>query len=149
MKRINEERILRVWSLIIYKKGKSKYKKGLPDLRFVPGSIKDPKGLLKVGEYNRYKNSVFIWWEKHTDSKDITSTLLHEYTHYLQFWPWYIRYSNTHKYKENPYEIEANESERDTKYYIEQTSNKIWGSLISRKRDLARLYRKITSTITV
>jgi hypothetical protein len=149
MKRINEERILRVWSLIIYKKGQSKYKKGLPQLRFISGSIKDPKGLLKVGEYNRHKNSVSIWWEKHTNSRDITSTLLHEYTHYLQFWPWYIRYSNTHQYKENPYEIEATKSERDTKYYIEQTSDKNWYPLIYKKRDLAQIYRKILSAVSV
>lgn len=122
MERINRDRILRIWSLIIFKKGKSKYKKDIPFLVL----ITKPNQTQTIGKYIYEDNSIHVWFESHYDFKELTSTLLHEYTHYLQFWPWYTRYESIYSYKDNPYEIQANLAESEAPDLIKEISESQW-----------------------
>ena len=86
------------------------YRKDFPKLYFFYGSKKEGKKSLTYGEYCNYGNTIKIWCGPHTNFNDLASTMLHEYSHYLQFWPWYTRYKNMYTYETNPYELEARES---------------------------------------
>lgn len=135
MERINRDRILRIWSLIVLKKGKSKHGKPIPTLVLITKSNETQT----IGKYIHEDNSIHIWFRSHYDFKDLTSTILHEYTHYLQFWPWYVRYRKMYSYKENPYEIAANLSETDATNLIREISDEKWLYNISNKK-LRKIY---------
>ena len=135
MERINKDRILKIWSLIVFRKGKSKYGKPIPNLIL----INRPNQTRTIGEYIYEDNSIKIWFQDHCDFRELTSTILHEYTHYLQFWPWYSRYQKMYSYKDNPYEIQANLSESEAPFFIKEISQEKWKSNIKNQR-LKKIY---------
>jgi hypothetical protein len=147
LKRINREKVFRIWSLILLWKGISKYRNDYPILE-ICGDHFSPqfKRTQIVAEYDPIENTVTIWWRKHKHIEEITSTLLHEYTHYLQFWPWYSRYSNLLSYSKNPYEIQAFESESDTQFFLQNVSDKPWKGLIKKYPSLKRIYNQVSES---
>ena len=138
MERINKDRISRLWSLVIYKKGRSRYKNDIPSLSLFTGN----SGGKTIGEYLYKENQIRIWWQPHDDFKELASTILHEYTHYLQFWPWYSRYQKIYSYKDNPYEIQANESESETPDFIKEISEEQWRFNLKKISKLRKIYEK-------
>ena len=117
------------------KRGKSKYGKPIPTLVL----ITKPNETRTIGRYLYENNSIHIWFRAHYDFKELTSTILHEYTHYLQFWPWYRRYQEKYSYSENPYEIAANLSEADATNLIREISDEKWCYNIKNKK-LRKIY---------
>ena len=144
MERIHKDRILRVWSLIVFRKGKSKYKKDIPKLILITGSNKTQI----IGRYLPYENSILVWCKSHYDFKELTSTILHEYTHYLQFWPWYQRYAKIYTYKENPYEIEANLSESEAPSLIKEISENRW-KINVKNQEIRMIYESADDSVIV
>jgi hypothetical protein len=127
--------------------GKSKYKSEPPVLTFHSG---EKYGGMIYGEYYNDGNEIKIWWETHSTSKEITSTLIHEYTHYLQYWPWYIRYMKTYSYDKNPYEIEATNQANFHEPDISRLStDDEWKKLIRRDKKLKRIYESVESKIII
>lgn len=149
MERINKDKIFRLWSLIIDLKGKSKYKKDFPKLYFFYGSKREGKKSLTYGEYYNDGNVIKIWCGPHTDFKELASTMLHEYAHYLQFWPWYTRYKNMYSYETNPYEIEAKEFEKLAPDLTKLVSDSSWKREIRRNPDIVRICKKSSETIII
>jgi hypothetical protein len=150
LKKLHTERIFRIWSLILLWRGKSKYKQSFPLLKISNKVHRtEPKGTYKVAEYCFETNQVTVWWKKHSHFKELTSSLLHEYTHYLQFWPWYSRYANIHKYVKNPYEIEARESEKLTNIFIQCITNYSWKKLLKEEPRLLKIYNKVSSSVVI
>ena len=145
MERINRDRVLRLWSLILHTKGKSKYKRDFPRVLF----FKNNKKNRNYGEYTNYDNTIKIWWKEHEDLKELASTMLHEYAHYLQFWPWYVRYKSKYKYDQNPYEIQAKNMEKMAPLIVSLTRDEFWYKMLSRDRKLRDLYYKNQETIEV
>ncbi len=149
MERINKDKIFRLWSLIIHLKGRSKYKKDFPKMYFFYGSKKESKKNLTFGEYYNDGNTIKIWCGPHTDFNELASTMLHEYSHYLQFWPWYTRYKNMYSYEDNPYEIEAKESESLAPELTKLVSDSLWKEEIKKKPEIAKIYKKSIGMIVI
>lgn len=149
MERIDRDKILRLWSLIVYIKGKSKYNKGVPDLIVLGGSKTKRSKLETFGEYYYTDNIIKIWCGPHIDFEDLASTILHEYTHYLQFWPWYTRYRNMYKYDENPYEIEAKNSENLATDLVKMVSESVWRKFVRSNRKVLRIYERSQEIVNV
>jgi len=149
LERINKNKIFRLWSLIIYLKGKSKYKKDFPELYFFYGSKRERNKNLTFGEYSNEGNTIKIWCGPHTDFKDLASTMLHEYEHYLQFWPWYTRYKSMYSYENNPYEIRAKESEKLAQSLIKRVSDSGWSVEIRKIPGIFKIYEKSRETIVI
>lgn len=147
MKRINKDKIARIWSLIVFRLGRSKYRREIPCLSFQSG---EKYGGLFFGEYTNHDNQVKIWWKSHTTFKEITSTMIHEYVHYLQYWPWYVRYMNRYTYDKNPYEIEAvlisNLHEPEISKY---SGDREWNRLLKREPRLKKIYETLSEQITI
>lgn len=68
-----------------------------------------------LGEYDFDGNSIVIRVRGHRTWRNLASTVIHEYVHYLQNKAWYERYWNKLEsadkatvYDKHPYEIEAN-----------------------------------------
>ncbi len=147
MKRINKDKIVRIWSLIIYKLGRSKYNQETPYVIFQSG---EKYGGLFYGEYTNHDNQIKIWWRSHTTSKEITSTMIHEYAHYLQYWPWYIRYMNRCTYDNNPYEVEAIRiSELYEPEISRYSSDQEWKKLIKKDLKLKKIYESVSNKIVI
>ena len=149
MERVNKDKIFRLWSLIIDLKGKSKYRKDFPKLYFFYGSKREGKKSLTYGEYYNDGNVIKIWCGPHTDFKELASTMLHEYAHYLQFWPWYTRYKNMYSYETNPYEIEAKEFEKLAPDLTKLVSDSSWKREIRRNPGIVRICKKSSETIII
>ena len=149
MERIDKDKIFRLWSLIIHLKGKSKYKKDFPKMYFFYGSKREGKKNLTFGEYYNDGNTINIWCGPHTDFDDLASTMLHEYEHYLQFWPWYTRYKNMYSYEDNPYEIEAKESEKLAPKLTKLVSDSVWMGEIKKNPEIAKIYKKSSETVII
>jgi hypothetical protein len=137
LERVNKDKVLRIWSLTAFHRGKSKYKKDLPKLVLLP----DINGRV-IGEYGNDENEIRIWLKPHSDFKEMTKTLLHEYTHYLQYSPWYYRYQKMYEYDKNPYEIEANKSEDMWTVLLSEVSDDNWGSYLRKNKRLKRIYQR-------
>ena len=147
MKRLNKEKITRIWSLIIYIMGKSKYKLSPPDLIFHTG---ERCGGTIHGEYCNESNEIEIWWQSHSTSREMTSTMIHEYVHHLQFWPWYSRYMRIFGYVNNPYEIEATERAKFLEPEISKlSSDREWRKLIRKDVRLRKIYKLVENKITI
>jgi hypothetical protein len=147
VKRINRDKIARIWSLIIHRLGKSKYKKELPCLIFRPD---EKYGGVFYGEYINYNNLIKIWWKSHTNSKDIILTMIHEYVHHLQYWPWYVRYMNKYKYDKNPYEIQAIEISELYEPEISKYSSDIeWEKILKKDPKLKKIYENVYDKIII
>lgn len=149
LERINKDKLFRLWSLIIHLKGRSKYKKDYPKLHFFYGSKREGKKSLTYGEYYNDGNLIKIWCGPHTDFNDLASTMLHEYSHYLQFWPWYTRYKNTYSYETNPYEIEAKESEKLAPDLTKLVTDTIWKREIRKNPEIDKIYKISSETIVI
>lgn len=145
MERINKDKVLRLWSLIIHTYGKSKYKKDLPTVYFFYGT--NSKSVF--GEYYNQDNHIKIWFGPHDSLKDIAATMLHEYAHHLQFWPWYTRYDKKYTYYKNPYELQAKEMEKLAPDLMEMICDKEWENIIRKKRDLPAIYNRARQMISI
>lgn len=75
--------------------------------------------------------------------------MLHEYAHYLQFWPWYVRYREMYKYDDNPYEVEARIMEKEAPDLIRMISPEEWSKAVKKKKKLLRIYRDINKKIII
>ncbi len=69
------------------------------------------KGHMVYGNYCFYRNKMTIHEPACETLYDIVSTVIHEYTHYLQSRPQYLRYQREYYYSTNPYEREAKRNE--------------------------------------
>ena len=86
----------------------------------------DKKGFLKVdyyskkkftrkypihGKYCEFRNMIIIHEPNCKTIYDVVSTVIHEYTHYLQSMYQYRKYEEIYYYSENPLEKEAKKNE--------------------------------------
>lgn len=69
------------------------------------------KGHMVYGNYCFYRNKMTIHEQACETLYDIVSTVIHEYTHYLQSRPKYLKYQKDYYYSTNPYEREAKRNE--------------------------------------
>lgn len=69
------------------------------------------KGHMVYGNYCFYRNKMTIHEPACETIYDIVSTVIHEYTHYLQSRPLYKIYQDNYYYSTNPYEREAKRNE--------------------------------------
>lgn len=129
-------------------RGRSKYKKELPTL-IISNDRPDKiaKGHYVIADYDPQDNIITLWWRKHDHYAELTATLLHEYTHYLQFWPWYSRYSSIHPYSKNPYEIQAIQSETQTPLILRSISDRAWRSHLRRYPRLKKIYERASEWV--
>jgi hypothetical protein len=74
------------------------------------------------GEYYWEDNRIIIYDSKCKSMTDVISTVIHEYTHYLQSMKKYYEYFNTHYYSTHPFEREAI---RNSKLYTKKCLNSI------------------------
>lgn len=89
------------WCFYIF--GKSKYKASPPKLQVVKEGD-------DCGGYHFEKNIITIYLGSHNTVLELTSTIIHEYAHYLQDENIYNFYEGFDvAYKKHPYEIEAEE----------------------------------------
>ena len=63
------------------------------------------------GSYCFFKNRIIIYTPNCLSLFDIVSTIIHEYTHYLQSRTKYKMYEKTHFYSTNPLEKQAKRNE--------------------------------------
>lgn len=63
------------------------------------------------GHYCFFRNKITIYEPSCESIYDIVSTVIHEYTHYLQSRTKYINYQDNYYYSTNPYEREAKRNE--------------------------------------
>ena len=64
-----------------------------------------------LGNYCFYRNRMVIYAPNCENIYEIVSTVIHEYTHYLQSGPLYRKYEKEYYYSKNPYEREAKRNE--------------------------------------
>jgi uncharacterized protein YjaZ len=69
------------------------------------------KKCVVFGNYCFWRNMITIYLPNCNDVNDIVSTIIHEYTHYLQSRPKYLLYQSQYYYSTNPYEREARRNE--------------------------------------
>ena len=72
---------------------------------------RNSKGHLVYGNYCFYRNKMTIHERTCKTLYDIVSTVIHEYTHYLQSRTLYKIYQDNYYYSTNPYEREAKRNE--------------------------------------
>lgn len=78
------------------------------------------------GCYCNYRNRITIYEPKCKKLSEVVSTVIHEYTHYLQSSYQYEIYEKKYPYSKNPYEIEAVKNERKyTKICMKYIKNTI------------------------
>src|ERR1035437_3275082 len=87
MKHINRSKVLLILNWCAGKFGQSKFQDSLPKIRIYKSNgcntIKYyPTGL--CGYYNCTTNTIVIFLGTHCSIKDLCSTVIHEYKHYLQ-----------------------------------------------------------------
>lgn len=63
------------------------------------------------GHYDTNNNRIYIYGLSKLTVEDIVSTVIHEYTHYLQSNKKYWEYFKTHYYSTHPYERQAKRNE--------------------------------------
>jgi hypothetical protein len=81
-------------------------------LEFVVSDKDRKKGKFNfLGNYCFYRNKIVIYAPNCETLHDIVSTVIHEYTHYLQSGPQYRRYEKEYYYSKNPFEREAKRNE--------------------------------------
>ena len=69
-------------------------------------------------EYDRFDNTIIIYWPKMVNKETIIKSLIHEYQHYLQSPSWMKRYYNMgYDYSNHPYEILARKEENNWKTF--------------------------------
>jgi uncharacterized protein YjaZ len=63
------------------------------------------------GNYCFWRNKITLYLPNCDTIHDIVSTIIHEYTHYLQSRTKYLNYQDNYYYSANPYEREAKRNE--------------------------------------
>ena len=87
--------------------GMSKFHDDTPFIEIVRGHEK------LMGEYRSDSNTVIIYYKYIRNIDELISTVIHEYTHFLQSPGWYTRYFNLgYNEDDNPYEIIAEQTAR-------------------------------------
>jgi len=74
-------------------------------------SKRDIKNQVLYGSYCFYQNKITIYGSNCATIYDVVSTVIHEYTHYLQSRTRYKNYEENYYYSTNPYEREAKRNE--------------------------------------
>ena len=69
------------------------------------------KKCIVFGNYCFWRNTITIYIPHCQTVNEIVSTVIHEYTHYLQSRPRYQTYQKEYYYSTNPYEREAKRNE--------------------------------------
>lgn len=69
------------------------------------------KNCIVYGNYCFFRNAITLYLPNTVTIHDIVSTVIHEYTHYLQSRTKYRTYEKTHYYSQNPLEKEAKRNE--------------------------------------
>jgi len=64
-------------------------------------------GLVVFGVYCFWKNKITLYAPNCETLHDVVSTIIHEYSHYLQSRTKYRKYEKTYSYEKNPLEKEA------------------------------------------
>ena len=129
--------------------GVNNRRKSLPKISVRINFRKDETERFIKGIYYSYENRIIIYDLNCKTIEDIVSTVIHEYTHYLQFWPWYTRYKNLYKYENNPYEVQARNMENIAPGLIELTRSDLWESYLRKNRKLASIHRKINGMVII
>lgn len=70
------------------------------------------KQMIYYGTYCFYRNRILIYLNNCKSLNDIVSTIIHEYTHYLQSRTKYMLYEKMYYYSHNPYERQAKRNEK-------------------------------------
>jgi hypothetical protein len=79
-----------------------------------------------LGNYCFYRNRMVIYAPNCENIYEIVSTVIHEYTHYLQSGPQYRKYEKNYYYSTNPYEREAKRNEmKYTKMCLKDIKKKL------------------------
>jgi uncharacterized protein YjaZ len=82
------------------------------ELKFIVSERKRMmKSCIVYGNYCFFRNTITIYLPNTVTIHDIVSTMIHEYTHYLQSRTKYREYEKTHYYSQNPLEKEAKRNE--------------------------------------
>jgi uncharacterized protein YjaZ len=68
--------------------------------------------LVVFGVYCFYKNKITLYAPNCETLHDVVSTIIHEYSHYLQSRTKYEKYEKTYNYEKNPLEKEAVRNEK-------------------------------------
>jgi hypothetical protein len=98
----------------------SKWYDWVPDVIFYHDD--NHPGIMTMGEFEEGLEEITINLAACWSVKVATSTMIHEYVHYLQCPSWYTRYSEEYKYDDHPYEIQANDiAERDVSMFVSTT----------------------------
>ncbi len=69
------------------------------------------KKAIVFGNYCFWRNEMTLYLGNCDTAYDVVSTIIHEYTHYLQSRPRYQDYQKNYYYSTNPYEREAKRNE--------------------------------------
>lgn len=72
---------------------------------------KDINGQILCGSYSFNNNRITIYGPNCETIYDVVSTVIHEYTHYMQSKTRYKNYEENYYYSTNPYEREATRNE--------------------------------------
>ena len=76
--------------------------------------LKNPKNLddkNDCGSYHSHENRIIIYYVNCPTIKEIVSTVIHEYTHYLQSNKQYYEFTEYYNYFSHPFEVEARKNE--------------------------------------
>jgi uncharacterized protein YjaZ len=73
--------------------------------------VRKIKNFEVIGNYCFYRNKMTVHIESCSTLSDVASTVIHEYTHYLQSRNRYKYYQDHYYYSTNPYEREAKRNE--------------------------------------
>lgn len=69
------------------------------------------KNCIVYGNYCFWRNKITLYLPNNLTIYDIVSTIIHEYTHYLQSRTKYRNYEKTHYYSQHPLEKQARRNE--------------------------------------
>jgi len=101
--------------------GVSKFKRNLPTLY-----MSNSKNPINFGLYYLKGNRIVVYINAHKTALDIFSTIIHEYTHYLQDMNKYVNYKNKN-YNKHPYEITAYNREKKFKWELKKAVTEYFG----------------------
>lgn len=80
--------------------------------------------IIFYGTYCFYKNRILLYLNNCKNLYDVVSTIIHEYTHYLQSRTKYKLYEKQYYYSHNPYERQAKRNEHKyTKICVKEIKN--------------------------
>jgi len=87
--------------------GQSKHYNWLPSLVLYVDESASWNGMWLYGDFDFEDKCITINVASHRTLRQLVSTILHEYKHYLQSPTWYTRHEAAYRYAEHPYEHEA------------------------------------------